>query len=301
MSDMKIAVLMSTYNGEKYLSEQLESLANQTVADSMTVYIRDDRSSDKTFEIIEQWSKKLSIVLYKGENKGPAASFWELLMNPEIQADYYAFCDQDDIWDADKLEYCIQKLGEDVHLSMCNCRLIDGNGEVFQERWYEQAPHINIIRQFVCGAVQGCAIVFTDVVRKHILSLPLKCIPMHDTIVILHSMGLGKIYWEQEPHFGYRMHGNNVVAKDQKSLLRKLKTTWWNWKNSSKNSMSIVAAEMLASPLHLAQEERDYLNHVTTYRTSLKSKIYILKNAYTASVPWQALRSYYLRVLLNLF
>ena len=298
---MTIAVLMSTYNGKRYLSEQLESLANQTVADKMTVYIRDDRSTDETFNIIEQWSRKLSIVLCKGENKGPAASFWELLMNPQIQADYYAFCDQDDIWDTDKLEYCIGKLGNGVHLSMCNCRLIDGEGKVFQDRWYAEAPDINIIRQFVCGAVQGCAIVFTDHVRKHILSLPLTCIPMHDTIVILHSMGLGNIYWEQTPKFGYRMHGNNVVAKDQKSLLRKLKTTWWNWKNSSKNSMSHVAAEMLASPLQLTREESTYLNHVKNYRTSLKSKIYILKNAYTRSVPWQALRSYYLRVLLNLF
>lgn len=298
---MTIAVMMSTYNGKDYLSEQLESLANQTVAGDMTVYIRDDRSSDNTFEIIDRWRDRLSIVLFKGQNKGPAGSFWELLMNPEIQADYYAFCDQDDVWDPDKLEYCIGKLKDGVHLSMANCRLIDGEGKVFQSHWYAEAPDINIIRQFVCGAVQGCAIVFTDAVRKHLMGLPITCIPMHDTIVILHSMGLGKIYWEQNPKFSYRMHGRNVVAKDQKSFLKKLKTTWWNWKNSSKNSMSVVAAELLASPVTLTAEEKQYLNHVTKYRTSFASKVYILKNAYTRTVPWQALRSYYLRVLLNLF
>ena len=80
---MTIAVMMSTYNGKDYLSEQLESLANQTVAGDMTVYIRDDRSSDNTFEIIDRWRDRLSIVLFKGQNKGPAGSFWELLMNPE--------------------------------------------------------------------------------------------------------------------------------------------------------------------------------------------------------------------------
>lgn len=301
MRNMTIAVLMSTYNGKDYLSEQLESLANQTVADQMTVYIRDDRSTDSTFEIIEQWREKLSIVLIRGENKGPAASFWELLMDPKIQADYYAFCDQDDIWDADKLECGIQRLKKDVHLAMCNCRLIDGEGNVFQEAWYEQEPKVNIIRQFVCGVVQGCAIVFTDALRRHMLENPVNCVPMHDNIVILHSLGFGKVHWEQTPKFSYRMHGKNVVAKGQKSLLKKLKTTWWNWKNSSRHSMSEVAAELLASPLNLTPEEVAYLNHVKTYRFSLRSKIYILKNAYTKSVPWQALRSYYIRVLLNLF
>ena len=100
---MKIAILMSTYNGHKYLDEQMESLVNQTLKDNMTVYVRDDGSNDDTIEIIEKWSKKLDVVLYKGENIGPAKSFWDLFMNLGIQADYYAFCDQDDVWEKDKL------------------------------------------------------------------------------------------------------------------------------------------------------------------------------------------------------
>ena len=298
---MKIAVLMSTYNGEDYLSEQLESLANQTVADSMTVYIRDDRSTDATFEIVEQWREKLSLILFKGENKGPALSFWELMTNPEIQADYYAFRDQDDVWDADKLERGIQKLQNDTHLYMCNSRLIDGQGKLFQEFLYEQEPKVNLIRQFVCGVVQGCTLVFTNELRTHILKQSITCIPMHDTIVIPHSFGFGKVYWDQTPGLGYRMHGNNVVAKGQKSLPKKLKTTWWNWKNGSKNSMSKVAAELLASDPNLTQEELAFLKHVRNYRASAASKLYILRHAYTDSVPWPALRSYYIRVLLNLY
>lgn len=298
---MKIAVLMSTYNGEDYLSEQLESLANQTVADSMTVYIRDDRSIDATFEIIDRWSRDLTIVLIKGENKGPALSFWELLLNPEIQADYYAFCDQDDIWDPDKLERGIRKLENGTHMYMCNSRLIDGEGKVFKEYWYDPAPKVNLIRQLVCGVVQGCAIVFTDELRAHVLKQSITCVPMHDTVVILHSFGFGKVYWDQTPGLGYRMHGKNVVAKDQKSFLKKLKTTWWNWKNSSKNSMSQVAAELLVSNPNLTQEELIFLKHVRNYRASAASKLYILRHAYTDSVPWRALRSYYIRVLLNLY
>ena len=62
---MKIAVLMSTYNGHSYLNEQLKSLAQQTVAEDVTVYIRDDGSTDDTFKIIEKWKTRMDIVLYK--------------------------------------------------------------------------------------------------------------------------------------------------------------------------------------------------------------------------------------------
>lgn len=298
---MTIAVLMSVYNGETYLPQQLESLEQQTVADSMTVYIRDDGSSDATASVIEQWHTRLSIVWIPGENVGPAQSFWQLLTNPDIQADYYAFCDQDDVWDSDKLESGIQKLKDGVHLSLCNCRLTDGEGAVIQKRMYEAPPQINLMRQFVCGVAQGCAMVFTDTLRRYFLEQTITCIPMHDTIVALHAFGLGKVAWEEEPKFSYRLHEKNVVAKGNKSLLKKLKTTWWNWKNGSRFSMSEVAAELLDKPLQLTAKERKYLEHVTCYRTSLRSKIYILRNAYTESVPWRAVRSYNLRVLLNLY
>lgn len=298
---MTIAVLMSVYNGETYLPQQLESLARQTVADSMTVYIRDDGSSDATLAIIEQWRSKLSLVLLPGENVGPAQSFWKLLINPDIQADYYAFCDQDDVWDPDKLESGIGKLKDGVQLSLCNCRLIDGQGAVIQERMYEAPPQINLMRQFVCGAAQGCSMVFSDTLRRYFLEQTIACVPMHDTIVALHAFGLGKVVWEEQPKFSYRLHGKNVVAKGNKSLLKKLRTTWWNWKNGSRHSMAEVASELLDKPLHWTDQERQYLIQVSRYRTSLKSKGYILRNAYTKSVPWQALRSYYLRVLLNLY
>lgn len=298
---MTIAVMMSVYNGEAYLPQQLESLAQQTVADSMTVYIRDDGSSDATIAIIEQWCAKLSLVLLRGENVGPAQSFWKLLTNPDVQADYYAFCDQDDVWDPDKLESGIQKLKDGVHLSLCNCRLTDGEGAVIQERMYDTPPQINLMRQFVCGVAQGCSMVFTDSLRRYFLEQDISCVPMHDTIVILHALGLGRVAWEENPKFSYRLHEKNVVAKGNKSLLKRIRTTWWNWKNGSQHSMAEVAAELLDKPLQMTAEERQYLMHVTCCRTSLRSKIYILRNAYTQSVPWRAVRSYYLRVLLNLY
>ena len=77
---MKIAVLMSTYNGHKYLDKQLKSIAEQTVVNHLTLYIRDDGSKDDTFDIIDKWKNKINIVLYKEKNAGPANEFWQLLM-----------------------------------------------------------------------------------------------------------------------------------------------------------------------------------------------------------------------------
>ena len=87
---MTIAVLMSTYNGEKYIDQQLESLYNQTIKDSMSIHVRDDGSKDSTIAIIESWKDRLNIQMTVGNNVGPAESFWEMMMNKEISADYYA-------------------------------------------------------------------------------------------------------------------------------------------------------------------------------------------------------------------
>ena len=178
---------------------------------------------------------------------------------------------------------------------------IRDRGTVIQERMYDTPPQINLIRQFVCGVAQGCSMVFTDGLRHYFLEQEISCVPMHDTIVILHALGLGKVAWEEKTKFSYRLHEKNVVAKGNKSFRKKLRTTWWNWKNGSRHSMAEVAAELLDKPLQMTEDERQYLAHVTRYRTFLRSKSYILRNAYTKGVPWRAVRSYYLRVLLNLY
>lgn len=113
----KVNILLSTYNGEKYLAEQLDSLLNQTYS-NIVIYVRDDGSKDSTLSIIQSYVKKSTgakgsrIVLLdnqEGKNVGYMESFWILLRNSE-PADYYAFCDQDDYWFPDKVELGIKRL-----------------------------------------------------------------------------------------------------------------------------------------------------------------------------------------------
>ena len=111
MEEKKVAILMSTYNGEKYLKEQLDSLLNQTYK-NIDIYIRDDESKDSTVEIIENYMKSVdNIKLIKGKNLGFVKSFFELLKNVE-EADYYAYCDQDDIWMEDKIQRVVEHLSK---------------------------------------------------------------------------------------------------------------------------------------------------------------------------------------------
>lgn len=110
----KVNVILSTYNGEKYLSEQLQSLLNQTYR-NITIFIRDDGSTDKTLEIINEYKNKcengIDICLYEDSegNIGYVKSFLKAIRNSP-KADYYAFCDQDDFWLPNKIELAVNAL-----------------------------------------------------------------------------------------------------------------------------------------------------------------------------------------------
>ena len=108
----KVLVLMSVYNGGKYLAVQLESIASQEGID-VSLYIRDDGSKDNSETIIREYAEKLSIFYYRENNIGPAGSFMRLIELAEDKYDYYAFSDQDDFWEKDKLYTAVRQLKDE--------------------------------------------------------------------------------------------------------------------------------------------------------------------------------------------
>ena len=98
---------MSTYNGEQYLEQQIVSVLNQENCE-VELLIRDDGSTDKTMDIIRKYSSLYNVDYYCDYNLKSAKSFMHLLNNCDKKYDYYAFCDQDDVWDKDKLCIAIQ-------------------------------------------------------------------------------------------------------------------------------------------------------------------------------------------------
>jgi glycosyltransferase involved in cell wall biosynthesis len=100
-----LAILLGTFQGQNFLARQLDTLAAQTYTD-WALWVSDDRSSDGTLDILEAYRARWGndkLVIRSGPAQGFRANFLALACNADIQADYYAFCDQDDLWDPDKL------------------------------------------------------------------------------------------------------------------------------------------------------------------------------------------------------
>ena len=106
----KVQILMSTYNGEEYIREQLDSILSQSYPD-VDILIRDDGSDDDTFVILKEYEERhQNVRAYQGENLGVNKSFFELLRESNTEAAYIGFCDQDDYWLPEKIEKAVKQL-----------------------------------------------------------------------------------------------------------------------------------------------------------------------------------------------
>lgn len=296
----RIAILMSTYNGEQFLEKQLNSIANQKCEAEICLYIRDDGSSDLTEQIISSWKERISLHYAQGKNIGPAKSFWNLLMDKSIDADYYAFCDQDDIWDENKLQIAIEHLTGNTHLYACNCRSIDSEDKIIDKVRKEKAPNIKLENLFVSGFTQGCAMVFTKSFRKYIEELNIKYVTMHDVILCMYALSYGEVYWDQEPHFSYRFHENNVVANKRHSGIVAKAQTMKRWKKTSNVSLTKVAEELESTVTTLSEDEKAFITNMVNAKRSLRSKIFLISYKGIKNMDSNSLKSFYMRIALNL-
>lgn len=106
---MKAAVLMSTYNGARFIREQLDSILDQTGEFELDLWVRDDGSTDGTKDILNDYESRGLLRWYTGENLGPAQSFLDLVRRT-LGYDWYAFADQDDFWMPEKLSWALETL-----------------------------------------------------------------------------------------------------------------------------------------------------------------------------------------------
>lgn len=297
---IKIIVMMSTYNGEKYIDKQLDSIYKQTLLKNIELYIRDDGSKDDTLNIIEKWKEKLNIKLYKGNNIGPSKSFMELVKIVPI-GDYYAFVDQDDIWDSEKLECAINELGtaKMPKLWFSNCRIISSEGIILKDKLKNKKPYITIISQLISGSAQGCSMVFNRALIEKVKKTEFKNIPMHDLLFMEYALIYGNVIYDENCYFSYRVHSENVVAKTGKSLfnnlIRKLKLIFFK---ENHHSISNFTEELIDKVGYLMDEETIiYLKNLVNSRKSIKSKLYIVNNKLTKSDLDKAVISYKIKVL----
>lgn len=215
-NNMKIAVLMSTYNGEKYLSEQINSILVQNLPDGcqMELFIRDDCSNDGSITILEDFSHRMGIHFTTGENLGAAKSFMKLLQDNE-GFDYYAFADQDDYWYPDKLKNGINALSaiNGPALYCSNCDLVDNALKPIGRLTHRKNPSYTLTSVLcLASCAQGCTSVFNKELASIIQNNTLpKVFIMHDSLITCVCALLnGKIIFDSKPSMKYRMHGKNV-------------------------------------------------------------------------------------------
>lgn len=217
-SRVSVLVLMSTFNGERYLREQLDSILGQKGCE-IRLLIRDDGSTDATRELLkEYWNGPFEehiLSVMEGENVGVIRSFFTLLDRAaELPYEYYALADQDDIWLPDKLSAAANAVAgeEEPCLYASAVQPVDASGEYIAGglRYPRIRPAFgNALVENICT---GC----TCVLNRSMLLLAAGKIPeftvMHDFWLYMLASAFGRVYYDEQPHILYRQHGRNTVG-----------------------------------------------------------------------------------------
>lgn len=220
----KIAILLSTYNGENYLVEQIESILSQTYSD-WTLYIRDDGSQDKTVDILLDYQHKFSnIIVFQNNqtNLGPLGSYVWLMKN--VESEYYMFCDQDDVWLSNKIELTFSEIlklqkasKDDLPLLVFTDLLVtdDKLNVISESMWnFWGLDKIMIPEKYllVTTLATGCTMLFNHQAKMVSLKFVTKAI-MHDSLIALSVLSSkGKIMPLKKTLINYRQHNNNVLG-----------------------------------------------------------------------------------------
>lgn len=221
---IKVVVLLATYNGEKYIKEQIESIYNQSFQGEIVVYIRDDGSVDNTQKVVESVDNTPTrrCVFYAESNIGPQRSFLKLIQDAE-NADYYFFADQDDIWKNDKIERAVELLENSVHskykVYCSDYSLTNESMEILQESNVSiEKTTFHVLRLFFYNVFPGCTMAFNHEIREFVKAMNLDNCMMHDSLVLGVAACIGELVYDETPTIYHRIHGNNVVGHGHKKI-----------------------------------------------------------------------------------
>ena len=229
MKQPVVSILLSTYNGDKHLIEQLDSIFAQDYK-NIEIYVRDDGSTDSTIEILEKYNKANMIHLFKGGNIGFCGSFFSLLNEVE-NSDYYAFCDQDDIWMKDKISKavaCLSSKSSEIPLLFHSAyEYVDADSLKFLKNYNYPNLRYSFRIAMVSNYYAGFSMVFNKTLRNYLVRIDARKIVYHDWVAAQVAVAFGKIESDRTIEAKYRV-GHNTSAptisgeiKLMKNLLKK--------------------------------------------------------------------------------
>ena len=261
---MKVNILMSTYNGQQFLAEQIRSIQDQSYTD-WTLFIRDDGSSDNTKEILKDFDRQDSRIHLidsdKSDNLGVIKSFHKLVNHD--RADYYFFSDQDDVWLPNKLELSLKEaqnyLADLPLMVYMDLKVVNQDLKIMTESMVKsQSHHANteLVQELTENTVTGGVAMINHALAE--MWQETDDILMHDWYLALLASAFGNLVYIDQPGELYRQHSDNVLgartlSKRFKKWIRPhiLFAVYWDLiKNSQKQ-----ASHLLQMPLSQSNRE----------------------------------------------
>lgn len=264
----KVAILLSTYNGEKFIRNFIDSILSQTYKDFI-LFVRDDGSIDGTMHIINQYADRYCNVelLRSSGNKGSMQSFSDLseYVSSNYDFAYYMFADQDDVWlpgkiqcSLDKMEDMIREHGNIPLLVHTDLKVVDRDLNLISKSFWKY-QHINpdldgLNRLIMQNIVTGCTILFNRELAQISFPIPNGAI-MHDWWLALVASAFGKIDYIHEPTILYRQHPKNALGAKKFNLIYFINKMMMPISLEKNIIQSKNFYEMFSSKLHLHQRE----------------------------------------------
>ncbi len=289
----KVAILLASYNGEKYIAQQLQSIMDQTFQNFMC-YVRDDGSSDDTVEIVKSFVKKdpdhFTLVSTSSDKHGSKYNFFELIQyyKQSCSEEYVMFSDQDDVWCADKVEEEVARIEEshDPTLVFCGQEIVNEDLVPVQTsihgnmKDYNKYPNSLTYRNVAAGC--------TICVNRELLHKAFTCITpeqfvMHDWWLMLVAAYLGKIIYIDKPLMKYRQHGNNVLGTDNNNYAGKAQKYFKNFRKSmhDRKIQAELCQMQMKMLLKLAPQNDRLLNYSSIMsKPAFIKKQELVKNSY---------------------
>lgn len=259
---------MATFNGEKYLKEQLDSIYAQSYI-NLQVIVTDDCSTDGTIKILEAYAHSHGLQYFINDtNLGYVKNFEKAISL--CKGDYIALADQDDIWEPDKLETLLNAI-EDNLLIHSDCSIIDDNNRLIAPNWKkDKGFNIKTENLLRANVVTGCSVLFKKALLKTAYPFP-GDIVYHDWWLALCAADVNKICYISSPLTRYRQHGDQDTGSGLTNPFKKFFTNIYKRQQNidyeriigiRKQRQNLLAIRKNNISLNIQQ---DYLNAVISY------------------------------------
>ena len=212
-----VTVLLTTYNSERFVREQIDSILRQRGVE-LHLVARDDGSTDSTHAILDGYKERDNLSWYAdGDNLGPARSFLRMIDDAPAGSDFYALSDHDDVWLDDKLEAAVTALGAydpaEPSLYFCQTRLVDERLQPYKKQIVIR-PLLTLGEALMYLFVGGCTMVMNRSMLELVRRYRPDYLDMHDVWIYLVAHAVGAhICFDPEPHILYRQHSANYLGQ----------------------------------------------------------------------------------------